>query len=95
MDASSPSNSTTRLEARVDPEVKAQWQQAADILGCTLTSFVVNSTQEAASKVIAQHCLLMLGRQDSEAFVDAVLNPSEPSEGLKAAALRYKHLVQT
>lgn len=44
-----------RLEARVNPEVKALWQKAADLEGVTLTDFVIASVQAAACKVIEQH----------------------------------------
>jgi uncharacterized protein (DUF1778 family) len=31
--------------------------------------------------------------EDSEAFVDALLNPPKPNDALKAAALRYKQVM--
>jgi uncharacterized protein (DUF1778 family) len=83
-----------RLEARVDPDIKALWQKAADLEGVTLTDFVIASTQAAACKVIEQHRTLKLSVEDSEAFVEALLNPPQPSDALVAAALRYKQLMQ-
>jgi len=84
--------SVARLEARVDPEIKALWQKAADLEGRTLTDFVIASVQAAACKVIEQHQILKLSVEDSEAFVNALLNPPKPNDALKAAALRYKQV---
>jgi uncharacterized protein (DUF1778 family) len=79
-----------RLEARISPEMKALLQKAADLEGRTLTDFVVASVQAAAYRVIEQHQTLKLNIEDSEAFVDALLNPPNPNDALKSAALRYK-----
>ncbi|NEP62949.1 MAG: DUF1778 domain-containing protein [Symploca sp. SIO2G7] len=81
--------SMARLEARVDPEIKALWQKAADLEGRTLNDFVIASVQAAACQVIKQHQILKLSVEDSEIFVDALLNPPEPNDMLKAAAQRY------
>ncbi|MCL1491784.1 MAG: DUF1778 domain-containing protein [Pseudanabaena sp. Salubria-1] len=82
-----------RLEARVSTEIKALWQQAADLEGRTLTDFVVAAVQAHARQVIESHQTLVLSREDSEAFVNALLNPPEPNEALKAAAKRYKKIM--
>lgn len=82
--------SFARLEARVDPKVKAMWQQAAELQGTTLTDFVVTSLQEAAMKVIRSHQSMQLDREDTEAFVTAILNPPEPKEELKTAFAEYQ-----
>lgn len=91
--ASNP-KSMARLEARVDPEIKALWQKAAELEGRSLTDFVIASVQAAACKVIEQHQILKLSVEDSEAFVDALLNPAKPNDALKAAALRYKQVME-
>lgn len=89
------SHTSARLEARVKPEIKALWQKAAALEGRTLTDFVIASVQEAAYKVIERHEQLKLDRNDSEAFVAALLNPPQPNEALKAAALRYQDTIQS
>ncbi|MEL7085935.1 MAG: DUF1778 domain-containing protein [Cyanobacteria bacterium J06597_1] len=92
--ASSPKQ-MARLEARVDPEIKARLQLAADLQGCTLTDFVVASTHEAALRIIERHSSIVLDRQDSEAFVDSLLNPPQPNQALIAAATAYKQSVSS
>jgi len=82
--------STARLEARISLETKALVQKAADLEGRTLTDFVVSSVQEAAYRVIEHHQMLKLSLEDTEAFVNTILNPPKPNEALKSAAVRYK-----
>lgn len=86
---------TARLEARVSPELKAIWQEAAALEGRSLTDFVVASVQAAAYAVLERHQKLILGQQESRAFVQALLNPTEPNAALSQAADRYKTLVQS
>ncbi len=83
-----------RLEARVNPEIKALWQKAADLQGVTLTDFVIASVQAAASKVIEQQQTLKLSTEDAEAFVEAILNPPKPSDALREATSRYKQVME-
>jgi uncharacterized protein (DUF1778 family) len=93
MNKTTKSEPSARLEARISPEIKALWQKAADLEGRTLTDFVIASVQAVACKVIEQHQILKLDLEDSEAFVNALLNPTQPNQALKAAALRYKQVI--
>ncbi|MEA5468331.1 DUF1778 domain-containing protein [Spirulina sp. 06S082] len=87
--------SMARLEAHVSPETKALWQKAADLEGRTLTDFVVASAQVEACRVIEQHQMLKLNLEDSEAFVETLLNPPKPNDALKSAAQQYKQVIST
>ena len=82
-----------RLEARITPETKALLQKAADLEGRTLTDFVIASVQSEALRVIERHQTLKLSMGDAEAFVDALLNPPQPNDALKAAAIRHKQVI--
>jgi uncharacterized protein (DUF1778 family) len=84
--------STTRIEAKVTPETKALIQQAADIESSTLADFLSKSAQTAAQKTIADHNILRLSAEGSRAFAEAILNPKEPNQKLKDAAIRYKQV---
>ncbi|MEO1377978.1 MAG: DUF1778 domain-containing protein [Cyanobacteria bacterium J06635_10] len=86
--------SMARLEARVKPEIKALWQKAADLQGVTLTDFVIASVQAAACQVIEQQQTLKLSTEDAQAFVEAILNPPQPSNRLKQATSRYKQVIE-
>ena len=78
-----------RLEARITREQKAMLIRAAALQGRTLTDFVVHSAQEAAVRVIEVHESIKLGKQDREAFIEALLNPPAPGKRLRAAARSF------
>lgn len=79
-----------RLEARITAEQKALFQRAADLSGRSLTDFVVASVQAAAQEVVHRHDVIALSPRDSLRFVEALLNPPEPNERLRAAARRHR-----
>ena len=85
--------SLARLEARVDPELKARWQQAADLEGRTLTDFIISSMEESSERVIQRHQRMKLDRQDSQDFVEAIINSPEPSTRLIEAAKKYQEIM--
>lgn len=86
-------NQSARLEARVDPELKARWQQAADLEGRSLTDFIISSMEESSQKVIQKHQRMKLDRQDSVDFVEAIMNSPEPSTRLIEAARKYREIM--
>ena len=84
-----------RLEARISKEQKELFQRAADVQGLTLTDFMISSMQNAAVRAIQEHEMMELIGRDREVFIEAILNPPEPSERLRAAAQRYKQAMGT
>jgi len=93
MTTPSTTKTMARLEARVNPKIKSLLQKAADLEGLTLTDFVIASVQVAAIATIQKHQTLKLSLEDSEAFVDALLNPPLPNQALLAAAVRYQQTI--
>lgn len=81
-----------RLSARVTSETKALFVRAAEIQGRSVTDFMVQSTVEAAQRVIREYEYLDLSQRDRVAFVEAVLNPLPPGDRLMEAARRHQHL---
>ena len=79
-----------RLEARLTASQKELIQQAATLEGTSLTEFVVRSAQQQAKRVIEEHTLIKLGLEDSQAFVESLLNPPKPNPRMIAAADEYK-----
>jgi len=78
-----------RLEARISAEQKDLFIRAAELQGRTLTDFVIASVHEAAVRTIGDMQSMELTAQESRAFAEAVLNPREPTDRLRAAARRY------
>lgn len=79
-----------RIEARLSSEAKSIIEHAAQLEGLSASDFVVTHAQEAARTVISQHERWRLDRLQSEAFIDALVNPPEPNGALLRAAERYK-----
>ncbi len=91
--ASRPANGRTRaerLETRVTAEQKSLIERAAALQGRTLTDFVLTSVQDAARRAIEDHQQLALSVRDSEAFVDALLNPKPVNDRLRDTVRRYR-----
>jgi len=79
-----------RLEARVTAEQKSLIERAAALQGRTVTDFVLTSVQDAARRAIEEHRQLQLSVRDSEAFVDALLNPKPINDRLRETIRRYR-----
>src|SRR5436190_2186232 len=62
-----------RLEARVTPEQKELFKEAANLQGVTLTDFIVSSVHQAAVRALEARHVLELNRRDQKAFVKALL----------------------
>ena len=79
-----------RLEARLTAEQKKLIERAAALQGRTVTDFVLTSVQDAARRAIDEHQQLELSLRDSEAFVDALLNPRPVDARLRETVRRYR-----
>jgi len=82
-----------RLEARVTAEQKALIEHAAALEGRSITDFVLSSVQDAAKRAIAEHEVIQLSVRDSQAFVEALLHPREPTKRMQERVAAYKALI--
>jgi len=82
-----------RLEARVTADQKDLIERAAALEGRTVTDFVVTSLQDAARRSIEAHQRIHLSVRDSEAFVEALLNPRPVNERLRDSIRLYRELI--
>jgi uncharacterized protein (DUF1778 family) len=55
-----------------------------------VTDFVLTSVQEAAKRAIEEHRRLDLSVQDSQAFVEAMLNPQPVNDRLRETVRRHR-----
>jgi uncharacterized protein (DUF1778 family) len=86
----SPPAKTYRFDARLNEEQKFLIQRAADLEGRSMTDFVVHSAQEAAERAIEKRTILVLSARDSEAVVNAILNPVDPGPVMRKAFREYR-----
>jgi len=85
-----PAGKGERLEARVTRAQKRLIERAASLRGTTVTEFVVQCAQQAATETIRGSETLVLDEAASKVFVDALLRPAAPNSALKAAARRHR-----
>src|ERR1700693_6256644 len=89
-----PALKSQRLMARISTDQKRLLQRAADIRGQTLTEFVVSAAQEGATRAIVDQEVIELSLRDSQAFAEGLLNPPPVDASLRAAARRYKKIME-
>ena len=77
-----------RIELRVAPSAKELIQRAMAISGLTAGDLAY----EGARQVLADHERMELIGADRDAFLDALLNPPEPTEKLVAAIKRHRQM---
>ena len=84
------SGKSERIAARVSREHKSLFEQAARMRGLSLTDFMTDSAYQEALRVLEQHqAVVHLHSESSANFIDALLNPRDPSE-LPALAKAFK-----
>jgi uncharacterized protein (DUF1778 family) len=79
-----------RIEARLSSEAKTIIEHAARLEGLSASDFIITHAQEAARAVISEHQQWRLDRLQSEAFINALVNPPSPNAALRRAVERYK-----
>jgi uncharacterized protein (DUF1778 family) len=81
-----------RVEIRMTRVQKRNIERAATLRGTSVTDFILSAVQPAATETIREFEMLELRNEDRRVFVEALLNPPEPNEALKAAAARHKQM---
>ena len=84
---------TARLEARINPELRAMLQQAAELEGRKMTEFVTSALQEAARRTISAAHVLKLSIADQEIFASALIDPPDAAPALERALARRRELL--
>lgn len=79
-----------RLETRVTADQKNLIERAAALQGRTVTDFVLTSVQDAARRAIEEYQRLDLSVRDSQAFVQALINPKPVNDRLRETVRRYR-----
>jgi uncharacterized protein (DUF1778 family) len=84
---------SARLEARITPDLQALLKRAAELEGRSVSDFVVTAAREAAEQRVEQAQVMRLSLEDQRAFVEAILDPPEPSAPLRRAFRRHRALI--
>jgi uncharacterized protein (DUF1778 family) len=81
-----------RVEARITPENLDVIRRAAEIQGRSVSDFVNTAAQEVANRVIEETQIIRLSVEDQRAVAEAILNPPEPTPGLRRAFESHRRL---
>lgn len=79
-----------RMHLRLDAKTKRKLERAAAYADTSISDFVLGHAVEAAERVIESRERVSLPAADWEVFYDALVDPPEPNEVLKAATRRYR-----
>jgi len=71
---------------RVAPDEKEIIDRAATLSGSNTTDFVRSTMLAAAREAVRMHEVIKLTTEGSRVFVDALIDPPEPNENLRALA---------
>lgn len=85
---------TARIEARIAPDALAVVKRAAEILGRSVSDFVVAAAQEAANRTIEESQIIRLSVEEQRRFVDCLLNPPKISPALLRAKKAHARLIR-
>jgi len=81
-----------RLSCRVSLRIKAQVEEAALLLGQSITDFTEAALAEKAQSVLDREQKITLSERDFARFVDLIDNPPAPTPELKSAMADYRRL---
>lgn len=79
-----------RLAFRMKPELKERIEEAAALMGLTVTDFVVSALSERASEVLERQSGILLSDRDRDRFLKALSRPGEVVPELSATLERRR-----
>ena len=85
-------NSYTRLNCRVSTSIKRRAEEAAGILGQSITAFAETALAEKAEQVFSRFGSIQLSERDFRLFLKTIAHPPPPTAKLRKAAAAYKKL---
>jgi uncharacterized protein (DUF1778 family) len=88
----SESSSYARINCRVSASIKKRAEEAAEILGQSITAFTETALAEKAGEVFSHMGAIRLSERDFQQFVQAINDPPRPTAKLRKAAAAYKRL---
>lgn len=72
-----------RINLRTTREAKAMIEQAAKLMGTTLSAFVLQNSYDAARRLLTEHQMLVLSNHDRDALLAALARPPKPNAALR------------
>jgi len=82
----------TRLNCRVSASIKLRAEEAARVLGQSVTAFTETALAEKAESVLARLGAIQLTERDFQHFLKAIEGSRRPTTKLRKAASEYRNL---
>ena len=82
-----------RMNFRISSDAKEKIEEAATLLGTSLTGFAVQTLVERADKVIERHNRVVLSDRDRDRFL-SLLQEDTPNEALQEAARTHDEIIE-
>jgi len=86
---------TSRIGARISPDLHQLLKRAAQIQGRTLTDFLIASARESALRAIQEHDIIHLSLRDQEKIAEALLAPPKANMALRRAMEKHDMLIRS
>lgn len=77
------------IHIRSTPSDKSLIEKAADAVGLTISSFMLQNSIKAARRELAEVEKMSFSKRDAELFFSALVNPPVPNTALKSAFKAY------
>ena len=82
--------SYVRLSCRVSAQIKQRAEEAAAILGQSITDFTESALADRAQEVLERHDKIVLSDRDFVRFIEAIENPDPPTPSLNSAIAEFR-----
>lgn len=79
-----------RLNFRLTQELKELIDQAASLMGQTVSDFAISTLVDSARKILQQHHTTVLSKRDGEVFLKILDADAKPNAALRRAMRRYE-----
>lgn len=81
-----------RLSCRVKSQIKQQAEQAASVLGQSITDFTEAALAEKSQAVLERQQRITLSGRDFDRFLELIRNPKPPTPELQNSMAEYQRL---
>ena len=89
------SENYVRLSCRVRAQIKSRAEEAAALLGQSITDFTESALADKAQAVIESHSRISLSERDFKHFVAVLSKRKKPTKALRDAVSEFRKLHST
>ena len=91
--ATTETNRTSRVEARIAPDALAVVRRAAELQGRSISDFLVAAALKDAQRTIEDSQIVRLSVEDQQRFADLLMNPPTLAPAMKRALKARQRLI--